>query len=82
MFVRNETGIRRLEEFVAEAEGDNIWERVAKLEQRYRKQCPKCEEKFWTKEELIETGWFDGDFIGYRCPDPDCDGIVRPKEKQ
>lgn len=80
MFVRAEAGIRKFEEFVAGAEKRSIWERLADLGESYRKKCPECGKKFWVNEELIETSWFSGEFIGYRCPEEDCDGIVKPED--
>ena len=77
MFVRNENGIRTFERLMAQAEARNIWERLADLEGRYKRQCPKCGKKFWITDELARTSWFDGEFIGYRCPEEDCDGIAK-----
>jgi transcription elongation factor Elf1 len=82
MFVRTEPGIRRFEKLVADAESKNTWERLTELEQRYQKKCPKCGKRFWVTEKLIETGWFDGAFAGYRCPEEDCGGMVCPEEDQ
>jgi transcription elongation factor Elf1 len=82
LFVRTEPGIRKFEVLVADAEAQNIWERLKKLESRYRKKCPKCGKAFWVEEKLIETSWFDGAVIGYRCPEPDCDGVVKSEEEE
>lgn len=81
MFVRCEPGIRRFETLVSDAEARNIWERLSDLERQYRKKCPKCGKSFWASEELIRTSLFDGSFIGYRCPEEDCDG-VKPEDKK
>jgi len=80
MFVRNEAGMRTFEKLTAQAEVKNIWERLAELEDRYKKQCPTCGKKFWITDELAKTSWFDGRFIGFRCPEEGCDGIVTPEE--
>src|SRR5216683_1237894 len=53
MFVRVETGIRRFEQLVAEAAGNNIWKRLAELQHRYQFDCPRCGKKFWLTTELI-----------------------------
>lgn len=82
MSIRTQPGIRKFEKLVADAEADDIWERLRKLESQYRKKCPKCGKAFWAKDELIATSWFDGSFIGYECPEPDCDGIAKPEEKK
>ncbi len=82
MFVRSETGIRKFRELVEKAESRNIWERLAELEQRYRVKCPKCRKEFWVAEDLIVTSWFSGEFIGYRCPEEDCDGVAKSEEHQ
>jgi len=51
MFVRNETGIRRLEQLIQEANTKNVWERLAELLQGYQKTCRQCANKFWVTEE-------------------------------
>jgi predicted RNA-binding Zn-ribbon protein involved in translation (DUF1610 family) len=80
MFVRTEEGIQRFNKLMAEATTRDIWQRLAQLEQRYQKKCPECGKKFWIAEDLIETSWFDGTLIGYRCPDTECDGRVKPED--
>ncbi|HKF52287.1 MAG TPA: hypothetical protein VKB26_08235 [Candidatus Acidoferrales bacterium] len=83
LFIRVEAGIRRFHELVERADFQNIWERLAELEGRYKLQCPKCRKSFWVSPDLIATSWFDGRFIGYRCPEEGCDGAAKPqKEKQ
>jgi DNA-directed RNA polymerase subunit RPC12/RpoP len=76
MFVRNDAGIRDLQRLTAAPDQMNAWTRLAELQQRFQKTCPKCGNKFWITEESIATSWFDGRFTGYRCPDPACEGIV------
>ena len=80
MFVRVETGIRRFEQLVADADENNVWKRLAELQQRYQFQCPKCRKKFWLTPELIKTSWASGKLEGYRCPDPGCGGIAKPEK--
>ena len=82
MFVRTQPGIRNFEQLIARAENDDVWERLRKLESRYRKKCPKCGKWFWVNEKMIKTSWFDGEFGGFRCPEPDCDGVVEVKEEE
>jgi transcription elongation factor Elf1 len=79
MFVRVETGIRRFEQLVADADENNIWKRLAE-QQRYQFHCPKCRKKFWLTPELIKTSWASGKLEGYRCPDPGCGGIAKPEK--
>ena len=80
MFVRVETGIRRFEQLIADADENNIWKRLAELQQRYQFQCPKCRKKFWLTPELIKTSWASGKLEGYRCPDPGCGGTAKPEK--
>jgi predicted RNA-binding Zn-ribbon protein involved in translation (DUF1610 family) len=80
MFVRVETGIRRFEQLVADAERNDIWKRLAELQQRYEFHCPRCGKKFWLTPELITTSWVDGELEGYRCPDSECGGIAKPEK--
>jgi transcription elongation factor Elf1 len=80
MFVRIEAGIQRLERLIQDADQNNIWKRLADLQQRYEFECPKCDKKFWLTPELIKTSWVDGKLQGYRCPEPDCGGIAKPEK--
>lgn len=82
MFVRVASGIRKFEKLVADAEAANIWEKLRTLESKYQRKCPKCGKAFWTRDDLIATNWFDGSFVGYRCPEPDCDGITKLEEQK
>lgn len=82
LFIRLEAGIRKFRELVERADFQNIWERLADLEQRYKIECPKCRKAFWVNASQIATSWFDGRFTGYRCPEEDCDAIVRPPEEK
>jgi len=74
-------GIEKFEKVIAEAQADDIWERLHKLESEYRKKCPKCKKSFWINERLIATSWLDGSFAGYKCPEVGCDGIVKAAVK-
>ena len=80
MFVRVETGIRRFDQLVADAAGNNIWKRLAELQHRYQFDCPRCGQKFWLTTELIKTSWASGKLEGYRCPDQECGGIAKPEK--
>jgi len=82
LFVRSQSGVRLLERLVAEAEARNLWERQAALEKDYYKKCSKCGKGFWVAEKLIETSFFDGSFIGYRCPNKECNAIIPPTEER
>jgi hypothetical protein len=77
MFVRNRDGIGKFENLIGQARDPNIRVRLAKLEERYKKKCPKCGNEFWAEEKLLNTSKWDGALIGYRCPNPGCEGIVK-----
>ena len=77
MFVRVETGIRRFEQLIKDADQNNIWKRLSDLQRRYEFECPKCGKQFWLTPELIKTSWVAGTLKGYRCPDSECGGIVK-----
>jgi DNA-directed RNA polymerase subunit RPC12/RpoP len=77
MFVRNSDGIHRFEMLVADAKNSDIWTRLARLEQRYKKKCPECGHEFWVEDKLMKTSIMDGSLQGYRCPKPGCKGIVK-----
>jgi hypothetical protein len=54
----------------------NAWTRLLELQRRFQKTCPKCGKNFWVTDESIATSWFEGRFVGYRCPDEACKGLV------
>ena len=68
MFVRNEAGIRRLEQLVQAAKTQHVWERLKELLHRYQKTCPQCANKFWVTEETRHTDWLN-ELDGYTCPE-------------
>ncbi len=76
LFVRNETGMRRFDQLVSDAEQRDIWKRLEELQQRYQRKCPECGNKFWLTPDQIKTSWLDGSFVGYRCPESGCNGAV------
>ena len=76
LFVRNETGMGRLEQLVSDAEQRDIWARLEELQQQYQKKCPECGHKFWITPDRIKTSWVDGRFVGYRCPERGCQGVA------
>ena len=77
MFVRNRDGIGKFETLVGQARAADIRVRLAKLEERYKKKCPKCGNEFWVEERLIKTGLIDGKPTAYACPRSGCNGIVK-----
>lgn len=79
MFVRMESGIGKLTNLSQKANRQDLWTRLEEMQGRYRKTCPECRKEFWVTEGLISTSWVDGEFAGYKCPDADCDGIVKPE---
>ena len=80
MFVRVDAGIRRFDELVENAAQKDIWARLDELQDQYKKKCPKCGKRFWVSEKQIATSVFDGGFVGYRCPEKGCQGVVKREE--
>ncbi len=81
LFVRVQAGIDAFNLLVERAETEGIWEELAKLGRRYRRQCPKCGRSFWVEKKLIKTSDLDGSFRGFRCPENDCRAIVKWEEE-
>ena len=77
MFVRGAGGIAVFNDQVKRHLAGGSFDRLAEMEKRYLKKCPKCGKRFWIGTEQVKTGWFKGDFIGYSCPDEKCDGVVK-----
>jgi len=80
MFVRNAEGIGRFQQQLKIGVAGDSVARMRAIEQRYRRKCPKCGKEFWIDPELVQTSWFNGEFIGFRCPVQGCDGVARPNE--
>lgn len=76
LFVRNQTGIGRFNQLIADAAQRNIWARLEELQQRYQKKCPECGQRFWINPEQLKTNWMDGSFEGYLCPANGCKGVA------
>ena len=76
LFVRVQAGIDAFNRLVERAETEDIWEELAKLDRRYRRQCPKCGRKFWVEKKLIKTSDLDGSVRGFRCPEESCGAII------
>ena len=80
MFVRNAQGISRFEELARKANRGNAFDRLAEMEERYRKTCPKCGRTFWVSPDLIKTSVMNGRFLGYCCPAKGCNGVVEERD--
>jgi endogenous inhibitor of DNA gyrase (YacG/DUF329 family) len=74
MFVRERAGIAAFEALVEQGSKENVLERIAGLEQRYRLKCPECGKSFWANPELVARKPVTGNAYGYRCPH--CRGVV------
>ncbi len=77
VFVRGPSGIAAFERLVNRADQENLWEKLSGMEERYRLKCPECGTRFWLEPELIETSIFDGSVKGIRCPQKNCDAVVK-----
>lgn len=80
MFVRAASGIERFQLLISRGESGNSFERLAEMERRYRKKCPRCGKTFWIDPDLAESSWFSGELTGYKCPENGCDGVVTVKD--
>ena len=81
LFVRLPHGISRFRELIANAGQRNIWQTVEELKKQYRKTGPECGREFWIHESKKSTSWFDGEFVGYKCPASRCKGVVKVAEE-
>jgi DNA-directed RNA polymerase subunit RPC12/RpoP len=82
MFVRGASGIQRFESQVVRGGSGSAFDRLAEMERRYRKKCPKCGKTFWINPDLAETSWFNGELTGYKCPEKGCSGVVKPESAE
>ena len=78
MFVRTKPGIARLTALMAEPRAVAVMDRLATVARQQRTTCRSCRHTFWLSEARLETSWFNGSFIGYKCPS--CGALARSKE--
>jgi hypothetical protein len=75
VFIRGPAGIAGFNRLV-ESGGEDLWERIAEMERRYRLKCTECGCHFWIEPGLIKTSAFDGSLKGFRCPQKGCGAVV------
>lgn len=75
MFVRAKPGIARLTSLMAQPEAGTVIQRLATVARQQRHTCASCRHAFWLSEAELETNWFNGAFIGYKCPS--CGAVVK-----
>lgn len=80
MFVRAKPGITRLAALMAEPRAVAVMERLATVARQQKTTCRSCRQMFWLSEAKLETSWFNGSFIGYKCPS--CGAAVKPPEPE
>lgn len=78
MFVRAKPGIARLAALMAKPEAAEVMQRLASVARQQRTTCRSCRHAFWLSEAKLETHWFNGAFVGYKCPS--CGAAVRAPE--
>lgn len=69
---RNQTAI-------AVSQNKKLHEQISELEKLAHRVCPDCKQKFSIQDALIKTSWLNGSFIGFKCPNAKCKGIVLPQ---
>lgn len=82
LFVRGPSGIDTFDRLVDGASQEDLWTRLAEMEQRYHLKCPKCGFRFWIEPGLVKTSMFDGSLQGFRCPHTNCGATVTWEKKQ
>ena len=80
MFVRAKPGIARLAGFVAQPEAVAVMQRLATVARQQKATCPSCRHSFWLSEAELQTHWFNGAFVGYKCPS--CGASVKASEPE
>ena len=80
MFVRMKPGITRLASLMAEPQAGSVMQRLATVARQQRQTCRSCHHAFWLSEAKLETSWFNGAHVGYKCPK--CGAAVKPSEPE
>lgn len=80
MFVRTKPGITRLASLMAEPQAVSVMQRLATVARQQRQTCRSCRHAFWLSEAKLETSWFNGAHVGYKCPK--CGAAVKSPEPE
>src|SRR5688572_29594116 len=80
MFVRAKPGIARLASLMAQPEAVAVMQRLATVARQQRRICLSCRHLFWLSEAELHTNWFNGAFVGYKCPS--CGAPVKPTDPE
>ena len=80
MFVRAKPGIARLASLMAEPVTAAVMQRLATVARQQRQTCRSCRKAFWLSEAKLDTSWFNGAFVGYKCAS--CGAPVKPPEPE
>lgn len=80
MFVRAKPGIARLASLMAQPEAVGVMQRLATVARQQKATCSSCRHTFWLSEAELQTHWFNGAFVGYKCPS--CGASVKPPEAE
>jgi predicted RNA-binding Zn-ribbon protein involved in translation (DUF1610 family) len=78
MFVRAKPGITRLAALMAEPRAVAVMERLSTVARQQKTTCRSCRQTFWLSEAKLATSWFDGSFVGYKCPA--CGAVAKSEE--
>jgi len=82
LFIRGPAGIEEFRRLLKRTNQDGLLSRLKEMEERFRLSCPDCGRQFWIEPQLIKTSVLDGTVKGFRCPQKNCDTIIRWEQKQ
>ena len=82
LFIRGPFGIDAFNRLVDQANGEDLWAKLAEMERRYHLKCSECGGRFWIEPELVKTSIFDGSLQGFQCPQKNCGATVKWEKKQ
>ena len=81
LFIRGPAGVEEFKRLLKQTNQESLLSRLREMEQRYRLDCPDCGRQFWIEPQLLKTSVFDGSVKGFRCPQKNCDTIIRWEQK-
>lgn len=82
VFVRGPTGIAGFNKLSDRASNEDLWTRLTEMQRLYYLRCPDCGHHFWIEPELAVTSDWDGSLKGFRCPQKNCNAIVKWENKK
>ncbi len=68
LFIRGPAGIDAFNRLADRVSNEGLLSKLTEMDRRYHLKCPECGCRFWAERKLVNTDWFNGSFLGFKCP--------------